>query len=82
MGEYRGGGWERRVEDVTETDLAEQLTDYEARGQADREKLDAMVSYCRNARCRTRFVREYFGQDAGDVESCGHCDNDRTASAA
>jgi ATP-dependent DNA helicase RecQ len=82
VGEYRGGGWERRVEDVTQTDLEEQLTDYEARGQADREKLDAMVAYCRNARCRTRFVRSYFGQDPGEDDACGHCDNDRTASAA
>lgn len=81
VGEYRGGGWERLVDDVAQTDLEAHLTDYEARGTADREKLDAMVSYCRNAQCRSRFIREYFGEEstAGD---CGHCDNDRRASAA
>ena len=45
VGEYRGGGWERLVDDVSRTDLRAQLDDYEARGESDREKLDAMVAY-------------------------------------
>lgn len=76
VGEYRGGGWERLVDDVARTDLEANLVDYEARGEADREKLHAMVAYCRNARCRTRFIREYFGEEAASDEACGHCDND------
>ena len=72
--EYRGGGWERTVEDVTKTDLEADLLDYEARRQADREKLDAMVAYCRNARCRTAFIMEYFGREPEPEFRCGHCD--------
>ena len=74
--EYRGGGWERVVEDVTRTDLEADLLDYEARREADRRKLGEMVAYCRNARCRTRFIMDYFGQDPPDDFQCGHCDND------
>ncbi len=86
--EHRGGGWERLVPDVARADLETDLLDYEARREADREKLAAMVSYCRSARCRTRFITRYFGSDgqiAGAVAtgrppdapdgSCGHCDN-------
>ena len=74
--EFRGGGWQRLVEDVARTDLEADLLDYEARREADRRKLDAMVSYCRNAQCRTRFIRDYFGEELEGDEPCGHCDND------
>ncbi|MBW3554006.1 MAG: ATP-dependent DNA helicase [Gemmatimonadetes bacterium] len=72
--EYRGGGWERMVEDVSQTDLEADLLDYEARRKADREKLDAMIGYCRNARCRTAYLMEYFGQSPEPDHRCGHCD--------
>ena len=72
--EYRGGGWERMTEDVTKTDLEAELLDYEARRKADREKLDAMIGYCRNARCRTAYLMEYFGQSPAADHACGHCD--------
>jgi ATP-dependent DNA helicase RecQ len=72
--EYRGGGWERVVDDVARTDLEADLLDYEARRQADREKLDAMIGYCRNARCRTAYLMEYFGQEPASDHQCGHCD--------
>jgi ATP-dependent DNA helicase RecQ len=77
--EHRGGGWERLVEDVARTDLEADLLDYEARREADRVKLERMTAYCRTARCRTRFIMEYFGVDfdgeeQGDFE-CGHCGN-------
>jgi ATP-dependent DNA helicase RecQ len=72
--EYRGGGWERMVEDVSRTDLEADLLDYEARRRADRQKLDAMVGYCRNARCRTAYLMEYFGQAPAPDHRCGHCD--------
>jgi len=74
--EYRGGGWQRVVPDVTRIDLEADLLDYEARREADREKLDAMVGYCRNARCRTRYIMEYFGQEPAPDFTCGHCDAD------
>ena len=74
--EYRGGGWERTVEDVARTDLEADLLDYEQRREADRRKLEAMVAYCRNARCRTRFIMDYFGEEPPEDFACGHCDND------
>ncbi len=74
--EHRGGGWERLVEDVSRTDLESELLDYEARREADRVKLRRMIAYCRTARCRTRFILEYFGQRPDPDYQCGHCDAD------
>jgi ATP-dependent DNA helicase RecQ len=74
--EHRGGGWERLVDDVARTDLQADLLDYEARREADRRKLESMVAYCRSARCRTRFIMEYFGLEPAPDFVCGHCDAD------
>ncbi|HSJ13137.1 MAG TPA: ATP-dependent DNA helicase RecQ, partial [Longimicrobiales bacterium] len=76
MREYRGGEWERLADDVARIDIGRHIVDYEARRARDREKLDAMVSYCRSAQCRTRRLLEYFGAPPGPVWECGHCDND------
>jgi len=75
--EHRGGEWERLAPDVTATDLSRELTDYEERRARDRRKLEAMVRYCRTARCRTRMILDYFGEDHPEDLRCGHCDNDR-----
>jgi ATP-dependent DNA helicase RecQ len=82
MREHRGGLWERLAPDVTAADLSRELTDYEERRALDRRKLDAMVRYCRTAQCRTRMIREYFGEEPDGSECCGHCDNDTAAPAA
>ncbi|MBW3630268.1 MAG: ATP-dependent DNA helicase, partial [Gemmatimonadetes bacterium] len=74
--EHRGGVWERLAEDVTRTDLSRELHDYEERRQMDRQKLEAVVRYCRTAQCRTRVILEYFGETTQDDHRCGHCDND------
>jgi ATP-dependent DNA helicase RecQ len=74
--EHRGGQWERLAEDVTRTDLSHELRDYEERREMDRRKLEAMVRYCRTARCRTRMLLEYFGETPRDDYLCGHCDNE------
>jgi ATP-dependent DNA helicase RecQ len=76
--EYRGGSWERLVEDVTRVDLQHQLTDYESRREADRRKLKAMIGYCQTAQCRTRRLLEYFEEVPETDFRCGHCDNDGT----
>lgn len=76
--EYRGGAWERLVEDVSRVDLQHQLTDYEARREADRRKLKAMIGYCQTAQCRTRLLLEYFEEAPPPDYRCGHCDNDGT----
>ena len=72
--EHRGGGWERLQSRLTSIDLSADLTDYEARREQDRAKLRAMVSYCQSARCRTRFLLEYFGEEVEDEWVCGNCD--------
>ncbi len=72
--EHRAGGWERLQSRLTSVNLSEDLTDYEARREQDRAKLRAMVGYCQSARCRTRFLLEYFGEPADDGWVCGNCD--------
>ena len=72
--EHRGGGWERLTSRLTSIDLSADLTDYEARREQDRAKLRTMVSYCQSARCRTRFLLEYFGEPVSDGWMCGNCD--------
>jgi ATP-dependent DNA helicase RecQ len=76
MREHRGGAWERLAEDVTTADLSRELIDYEERRKRDREKLEVMVRYCRTARCRTKMILEYFGEEHPGDFLCGHCDND------
>ena len=55
-------------------DLSADLTDYENRRVQDRAKLQLMVAYCQSARCRTRFILEYFGEPVGGEWTCGNCD--------
>jgi len=74
--EHRGGIWERLATDVTHADLSHELRDYEERREIDRRKLEAIIRYCRTARCRTRMLREYFGERPPRDFECGHCDND------
>ncbi len=76
MREHRGGAWERMVGDVTRVDLSRELVDYEERRRRDREKLQAMIGYCRSAQCRTRYLLDYFGEPTDREFRCGHCDND------
>jgi ATP-dependent DNA helicase RecQ len=76
MREYRGGSWERLVDDVTKVDLQTQLTDYNERREADRRKLKQMVAYCQTAQCRTRLLLDYFEEPHPEDYRCGHCDND------
>jgi ATP-dependent DNA helicase RecQ len=55
--------------DVRESFLAA----YEELASADRDRLATMMRYAETTMCRTQFLREYFGEVAG--EPCGHCDN-------
>jgi ATP-dependent DNA helicase RecQ len=72
--EYRGGSWERLQNQLTSVDLSADLTDYEVRRLQDRAKLRAMINYCQSARCRTRFILDYFGEDVDADWQCGNCD--------
>jgi ATP-dependent DNA helicase RecQ len=73
--EHRGGLWERLKPDVAAADLSHELQDYESRRAQDRIKLEEMVRYCRTAKCRTRMILEYFGEEQTEEWICGHCDN-------
>lgn len=52
-------------------DLAARYTERHAAGH---EKLNRMVEYAQSARCRWKFLLEYFGETA-DWGRCGACDN-------
>jgi ATP-dependent DNA helicase RecQ len=56
-------------------EMAEFLSAYEQRHASDRERLEQMMRYAETTFCRTRFLREYFGDESGN--DCGHCDNCR-----
>ena len=72
--EYRGGSWERLEGRLTQVNLSADLTDYEERRVQDRAKLRSMIAYCQTARCRTRFILEYFGEAVAEDWACGNCD--------
>ncbi|MCY7380220.1 MAG: ATP-dependent DNA helicase [Gemmatimonadaceae bacterium] len=72
--EHRGGGWERLRDRLTAVDMSADLTDYEERRVQDRAKLRVMVGYCQSARCRTRFILEYFGEPVNADWACRNCD--------
>ena len=74
--EHRGGEWERLPGDgpLTQVDLSLDLLDYEERRARDQQKLQAVVDYAQTARCRTRYILEYFGEDVDGDWHCGNCD--------
>ncbi len=49
------------------------LATFEARYDADRDRIASMMRYGQTTRCRMQFLREYFGDDVG--AACEHCDN-------
>jgi ATP-dependent DNA helicase RecQ len=63
----------RQVRD--EAELETLLSEYEGRSKSDRERLELMMRYAQTAQCRTRYLSEYFGEEAD--EFCRHCDNCR-----
>jgi ATP-dependent DNA helicase RecQ len=61
----------REVEDGELVKLAQA---WPARAEADREKLERMEAYARTARCRWRYLHDYFSEES-PVRLCGKCDN-------
>jgi ATP-dependent DNA helicase RecQ len=72
--EHRGGEWERLEGRLTQVDLSHDLMDYEERRARDQQKLQAMIDFAQTARCRTRTILEYFGEDVESEWRCGNCD--------
>jgi ATP-dependent DNA helicase RecQ len=72
--EHRGGSWERLADHLTEVDLSADLHSYEERRERDRRALETMIEYAQTARCRTRYILEYFGEAVDPDWRCHHCD--------
>jgi len=77
--ERRGVGFRRRAGADTAR-AAGIIEAYEARAQADRAKLEAMIVYAQTALCRWKLLLESLGE-AMDRPECGHCDNCRGTAA-
>ena len=56
-----------------EEELAEFVRTFDALHEAEHERVRMMMRYGEIASCRMQFLREYFGEPAG--EACRHCDN-------
>jgi ATP-dependent DNA helicase RecQ len=76
--ERRGGRIKCVRTFATAEELQAFLREYEQRHTSDRERLDQMMRYAETTFCRTRFLREYFGEPSGT--DCEHCDNCRARS--
>jgi ATP-dependent DNA helicase RecQ len=76
--ERRGGRIKCVRTFATAQELQVFLREYEQRHTSDRERLDQMMRYAETTFCRTRFLREYFGEPSGT--DCEHCDNCRARS--
>jgi ATP-dependent DNA helicase RecQ len=63
-----------------DSELEAFLATFEERQAADRERIAKMMQYGQTTRCRMQFLREYFGDPAG--EPCDHCDNCESPIAA
>jgi ATP-dependent DNA helicase RecQ len=72
--EHRGGRWERLRPNLVACDLSADLIDYEERRARDQAKLQAVIDFAQTARCRTRYILEYFGEDVEPDWECGNCD--------
>jgi ATP-dependent DNA helicase RecQ len=60
--------------DVPRDRLDEIASEYAARHDADREKLERMASYAQSALCRWKLILDYFAEGQ-DFDRCGVCDN-------
>ncbi len=68
------GGYQLNVKAApSEEEIATLLRSYEDRAEHDKQHLNDMMHYAETANCRTQILRQYFGEDLGEV--CGHCDN-------
>jgi ATP-dependent DNA helicase RecQ len=72
--EHRGGSWERLADHLTDVDLSADLHSYEERRERDRHALEMIIEYAQTARCRTRYILEYFGEQVDADWRCHYCD--------
>ncbi len=72
--EGRGSRYKLTSESVDPARIDGVLSEYAARQEADKEKLQRMAAYGQSAMCRWKILLEYFGEGEG-FDRCGTCDN-------
>jgi ATP-dependent DNA helicase RecQ len=72
--ELRGGRYRLLETDVPAARLEQVATEYAARQDGDREKLERMSLYAQSPACRWKLLLDYFVEEGG-FERCGTCDN-------
>ena len=72
--EHRDAAWVPRTNRPAYEQLRRRLFEsYEARRQADRDRLDTVIAYARLGSCRSAEILRYFGETP--PARCDHCDN-------
>jgi ATP-dependent DNA helicase RecQ len=74
IGRHRDGTMTVTKPNLSGGNLAAVAETYRTRADADREKLERMMSYGQSARCRWTVLLEYFAEGEAS-EPCGVCDN-------
>jgi ATP-dependent DNA helicase RecQ len=72
--EARGSRYKLTSETIDPARIEAVLSEYAARQEADKEKLQRMAAYGQSAMCRWKILLEYFGEGE-DFDRCGTCDN-------
>ncbi|HEX6719300.1 MAG TPA: ATP-dependent DNA helicase RecQ [Pyrinomonadaceae bacterium] len=72
--ELRGSRFRLLRTDVKRAELEELARLSEEKVEKDKEKLERMMQYGQSAKCRWRFLHDYFGGEM-EEERCGTCDN-------
>jgi ATP-dependent DNA helicase RecQ len=75
---FRGRAIHFRRRDLKFKDLEIDFTDLERRKQAEYDRLERVLSYCRASGCRQTDILQYFGDH--EQQRCGKCDNCRKTS--
>ena len=61
------------AEPPAEEEIVTLLLTYEERAEHDKQRLEDMMHYAQTSGCRTQVLRQYFGEDIGEL--CGRCDS-------
>ena len=69
----RHAGTRKLIRVMSDAEIESFIAAFENSLHADEQRLRTMMDYGESARCRVQFLREYFGESAG--QPCGRCDN-------
>lgn len=71
--ELRKGGFALRRGDASDAEVIRIAGEYRQRQEDDRKKLEQVIVYAQNLRCRWKMLLDYFGEGDGATD-CGVCD--------